>query len=132
MSIVLYPVFVYMYLYMLMLDYWTESKEFFIQFSKDFVTNNKDELILLEDLKKTTLFDQEVFKKYMENKCALSLSAYSYKLLLHFLQLRMLVILLHIFNMHIKFQVTSDRWVSEKNSTKILSLPFTIDRKSVV
>lgn len=125
MSTVLYPVFVYMFLYMLMLDYWPKARDFFARFSKDFATAHSDELAALQDLRRLSLFDESVFKKYMEDKFVLSISPYSYKLLLHFLQLRMLVILLHIFNMHIKFQITSDRWALEQHSPSASLLPYT-------
>eukprot|EP00826_Nyctotherus_ovalis_P065971 TRINITY_DN9721_c0_g2_i1.p2 TRINITY_DN9721_c0_g2~~TRINITY_DN9721_c0_g2_i1.p2 ORF type:complete len:174 (-),score=39.60 TRINITY_DN9721_c0_g2_i1:1272-1793(-) len=125
MSTVLYPVFVYMFLYMLMLDYWSSAREFFSRFSKDFATAHRGELIALQELRRASLFDEPVFKKYMQEKYVLNISPYSYKLLLHFLQLRMLVTLLHIFNMHIKFQITSDRWTLEQHSPSASPLPYT-------
>jgi len=125
MSTVLYPVFVYMFLYMLMVDYWPKAKDFFNRFSKDFVIAHKDELEALQSLTRETLFDEDIFKKYIKDKCVLNISPYSYKLLLHFVQLRMLIILLHIFNMHIKFQIISDRWTLEHHSTNPSFSPYT-------
>lgn len=125
MSTALYPVFAYMFLYMLMLDYWPKAREFFNRFSKDFVTAHKEELEALRNLTRETLFDDDLFKKYIKDKFVLNVSPYSYKLLLHFVQLRMLIILLHIFNMHIKFQITSDRWALEHPSTNPSLFPYT-------
>ena len=128
MASVLYPVFVYMFLYMIMLDYWTEAKDFFLKFQGEFVSKNKDELLVLQNLQKSHLFEEGIFQKYMQNKCLVSISTYSYKLLLHFVQLRMLVILLHIFNLHIEFKISSDRWVLEQHMATSILVPYTAEQ----
>ncbi len=109
-------------------DYWNEAKEFMQKFQGEFATKNKDELLVLQNLHKEHLFDEGIFQKYMQNKCVVSISPYSHKLLLHFIQLRMLVIILHIFNMHIEFRVTSDRWILDQHSSTALLLPYTAEQ----
>lgn len=128
MASVLYPVFVYMYLYMLMLDYWTEGKEFFDRFQGDFIAKNHDEILVLQNLQKTHLYEEGLFQKYIQNKCLIQISQYGYKLLLHFSQLRMLAILLHIFNLHIEFKLISDKWALEQYNLTSILLPYTAEQ----
>ncbi len=128
MAAVLYPAFVYMFLYMAMLDHWTEAKDFLQKFESDFTGKNKDELLILHNLQPAHLFDEAIFQKYMQNKCLVSISMYGHKLLLHFVQLRKLLILLYIFNMHIEFHITSDKWVLEQHMSTSLLLPYTAEQ----
>ena len=137
MSSILYPVFVYIYIYMMMRDYVDEAKEFMNTYKDEFGVKNKSEISALESLEKDQLADDRVVQKYMNNKCMVSISPYSYKLLLHFVKLRVLVILLYLFNMHIDFNVTSDKMVLEQHSSTSLLLPYTaeelekINKKSI-
>jgi len=128
MASVLYPVFVYMFFYMIMLDYWNEAKEFLDNFHSDYLVRNKEEIYILQNIQKTHLYEEEIFQKYMQNKCHIQISQYGYKLLLHFAQLRMLVILLHIFNLHIEFKLSSDKWAIEQYSSSSALLPFTTEQ----
>lgn len=108
-----------------MLNYEAEATDFFGKFEADFIAKNKHELDILHNLQKSNLYEEGIFQKYMQNKCVVSISPYSYKLLLHFAQLRMLVILLHIFNMHIDFHITSDKWILEQHISPTVLLPYT-------
>lgn len=108
-----------------MLDYQDQAKEFFNQFQGDFQMRNREELIILKNFVREDPYEQGLFQKYMENKFTIQITQYGYKLLLHFSQLRMLVILLHIFNLHIDFKFISDKWTNDQHSSSSILLSFT-------
>eukprot|EP00826_Nyctotherus_ovalis_P001892 TRINITY_DN1034_c0_g1_i2.p1 TRINITY_DN1034_c0_g1~~TRINITY_DN1034_c0_g1_i2.p1 ORF type:complete len:401 (+),score=109.59 TRINITY_DN1034_c0_g1_i2:1066-2268(+) len=132
MASVLYPSFVYLYLYMLLLGYWSEAKEFLNTFEREFTARNKDEIFLLESVEEAHLYEESVVQKYMGNKCVVTMSPYSYKILIHFVQLRMLLMLLHIFNLHVEFRITSDKWALEQHSSIALLAPYTAGQLSEI
>jgi hypothetical protein len=123
MEAILYPVFVYMYLYLAMQDYWDLAHAFWQAFARDFAQRSNDDLMILQNLPRQHLTESDPFQKYMKNKCIVTISPYGYKLLLHFAQIHMLVILLHIFNLHIEFRLHSDRFAPDPTSAAVL-LPY--------
>ena len=124
MEAILYPVFVYMYLYLAMQGYWELAHDFWQAYSKDFSQRSNDDLLLLQSIPRQHLTENDTFQKYMKNKCVVTISPYGHKLLLHYAQIHMLVILLHIFNLHIEFRLHSDRFATDPTAAAVL-LPYT-------
>ena len=105
-----------------------EGKKLWDEFKSDFLQKNSEEIGMLEYIKETHLLKENIFQKYMENKCVVTMSPYSHKILIHFLQFRVMAILLQIFNLHIDFRITSDKWALEQHSSIALLVPYTADQ----
>lgn len=106
---VLFPIFVELFLSMVTNRFVAEAKQFFKDEKYQFSYQFKEDLNTLEQVDDPNKLALPEIAKYQSNKFQVKISLYAFQLLVHFVKLNQLILLLHILNQNINFQLSADR-----------------------
>ena len=111
-----YPLFVYLYLELILKDLWQDgkfyliiAKNFFAKFSGNF-TSFKDELAVFELIKEPINFNNPLLSGYLKNKIHLFIPKTVFDFFIHFLNTNNLIIILDILNKY--FERSSNFYIN--------------------
>jgi len=102
---VLYPLFVHLFFDLIVKNHATEAQAFMERHKAEFMQQHADDLVRLQVVTDIHLHENEVVAKYRHYKYTVRMCAYTFELLLSFLQDRHLMLLLRILNQHVNIEV---------------------------
>ena len=105
---VLFPIFVCLYLNMMLKKFYPEAKAFLSENKGDFYPHHKQELALLETVTDQHRLEDPEVAKYLKNKFFVKMSRHSYTLLKYQVDFNQLTLIMHIMNLNIHFQISSE------------------------
>jgi transcription initiation factor TFIID subunit 5 len=101
LSKVLFPVFVCLFLNMIMKAFNDEAKQFFQKHKGQFLPSHKADISILETVQDLQRLEDPEVSKYIKNKFFVKISRHSYTLLKYQVDFNQLNLILHIMNLNI-------------------------------
>ena len=105
---VLFPVFVCLYLNMILKKFYAEAKTFLSENKGEFHGTHRQEIAILETVNDTHRLEDPEVSKYLKNKFFVKMSRPSYTLLKFQVDFEQLTLITHILNLNIFFQISSE------------------------
>ena len=105
---VLFPIFVCLYLNMILKKFFTEAQNFLNENKGEFHPHHKQEIALLETVTDQHRLEDPEVSKYLKNKFFVKMSRHSYTLLKYQVDFNQLTLIMHLMNLNIFFQISSE------------------------
>lgn len=90
----------------------TEALTFFNQHKNEFAVTHRSELVVLETVNEVTRLSDPEVAKFLKSKFFVKLSRHAYTLLKYQVEFHSLYLILHILNLNIHFEITSEAKVA--------------------
>ena len=108
LSKVLFPVFVCLFLNMILKNFKEEAASFFQKHKGQFLPSHRADISVLETVYDMQRLEDPEVSKYIKNKFFVKISRHSYTLLKYQVDFNELNLILHIMNLNIQFQISSE------------------------
>ena len=105
---VLFPIFVCLFLNMVKKKFMTEALEFLNANKADFLPHHRNDIAILETVHDLQRLEDPEVSKYLMNKFFVKMSRHSYTLLKYQVDFCELNLIMHIMNLNISFQISSE------------------------
>ena len=105
---VLFPIFVCLFLNMVLKKFLVEALEFLNTNKGEFLPHHKNDIAVLETVQDLQRLEDPEISKYMKNKFYVKMSRHSYTLLKYQVDFCELNLIMHIMNLNISFQISSE------------------------
>ena len=105
---VLFPIFVCLFLNMVLKKFMTEALEFLNTNKGEFLPEHKNDIAALETVHDLQRLEDPEVSKYQKNKFFVKMSRHSYTLLKYQVDFGELNLIMHIMNLNISFQISSE------------------------
>jgi hypothetical protein len=106
---ILFPIFVCLFLNMIIKKYYKEAQSFLEDQRPIFTPVHTEILNDLQQADDISKLENPQISGYLKNKFVVKMSLYSFQMLIHFVKLNQLILIMHILNQNIDFQLSSEK-----------------------